>query len=72
MTIPKTLFRTFLLKKSAIKVFHTNLDILPYLLFFCILSLDIKVKMCRIDTLFSFYLENIKYCITEFNMAQKL
>ena len=43
--------------------FHINLHILPYLLFFCILSLKAKVKICRMD---------IQYYFAEFNLVQKL
>ena len=35
-------------------------------------SLEIKIKMCKMYTVFHIYFENIQYYFAEFNMVQKL
>ena len=44
----------------------------PYLLNFFTFSIQIKMKMCRMYSVFHIFFENIQYYFTEFNMVQEL
>ena len=68
--IHKLLLRR-LIAISPIQVFCINFHILSYLLHFFTFSLQIKIKMCRMYTVFHINFENIQYYFIEFNMVPK-